>query len=492
MELSSIEGLRDRHEEHRGEFAPFGIETEQVEFKKSTAELDAATDSIAAILNKHGSGTLYFGVRSDGRVVGQIVTEETLRKVSQAIAQRIEPTIFPDVSTVVVNGRACVRVSFVGEDVPYASGGLYRMRVADEDRRMSTGQLGSFFKEKLLREAPWDARLSSKSMDDVSEKTLKRYIERGRAAGRISFDFDGKEDALERLGLARGGRLTNAAAVLFCPSDHFMFKCGIFATSSRTTVLDMRQEAGSLYDLLDYATMYVAKNIKWRFEFDGSPQRIEIPEVPTEAVREALINAFCHRDYTSSLAVQVDIFAERIDVFSPGRFPEAVDPKDCLSGKVAFSESRNKLLSEALFRAKDIESYGTGMPRIKEACDAAGVRVEYTNHRQGVIVSFYRPDWSRFGLKAEEEKTHDGAEDNLASDKLCGPVNGPVNGPEKLSKTESMVRDALQKDGTLTRRDLCQLLERGDGTIKRALSSLKSKGVLRRVGSDKSGHWEVL
>lgn len=459
--------------------ASFGMETEQIEFKKSTAELDAATDSIAAMLNEHRSGTLFFGIRADGRAVGQIVTEETLRKISQAVAQRIEPSIFPDVRKVAIDGKDCIRVSFSGNDVPYASGGLYRMRVADEDRRMTTAQLGALFKENLLREAPWDARLSTKTVDDVDDVVFSHYLEKGRAAGRISFKFEGKRDALERLGLARGARLTNAAAVLFCVSDCFMFKCGIFASPSRTTILDIRHEAGSLYDLLDFAMLYVAKNIKWRFEFDGSPERIEIPEIPTDAVREALINAFCHRDYTSSLDVQVDIFAERIDVFSPGRFPDGVDPQDCLSGKVVFSESRNKVLAEALFRAKDIEKYGTGIPRIKEACDAAGVRVEYRDHRQGVIVSFHRPDWSRFGL------------DGAVSDPINGPRNGPASGPVKLSQTERSVFEALRRDGTLTRAQLCKLLGKGDGTVKRALAGLKSKELLRRVGSDKTGHWEA-
>lgn len=470
---------------NQGNSLPFGMETEYVEFKRSTAELNAATDSIAAILNKHQGGVLYFGVGPDGRVLGQAVTEDTLRKVSQAIAQRIEPAVFPDVDKISIGGKECVRVSFAGQSTPYASGGLYRLRVADEDRRMSTEQLAAFFRDRHFSESPWDSCLSSKTLAEVDEKALIRYVERGRAAGRISFEYENKQTALERLGLARGGRLTNAAAVLFCSSEWFMLKCGIFATPLRTTVIDMRQESGSLYDLLEYATMYVAKNIKWRFEFDGSPRRIEVPEVPMEAVREVLINAFCHRDYVSSLAIQVDIFSERIDVFSPGCFPEAVSPEDCLSGKVAFSESRNKLLAQALYRAKDIESYGTGMPRIQEACDAAGIKVEYANHRQGVIVSFSRPDWSSF-------KSDDGIKDK-AGGECDGRLNGRIDDRlNDLKKSEQTVYGVLCDRGSMPALDLVAETGLSERTVRRALSRLQEKGFLRRSGSRKTGRWEVL
>ena len=88
----------------------FGIETETLEFKQSTADLDAAMNSISAILNKHQAGELYFGIKPNGEVVGQIVTDQTLRDVSQKIGNLIEPRIFPEISRVVVDGKDCVYV----------------------------------------------------------------------------------------------------------------------------------------------------------------------------------------------------------------------------------------------------------------------------------------------------------------------------------------------------------------------------------------------
>ncbi len=74
-----------------------GDETEQVEFKKSTGELKEAVISIAAILSKHGSGDLYFGVKNNGDVIGQEISDKTTREISQAIGNHLRPVIYPEI-----------------------------------------------------------------------------------------------------------------------------------------------------------------------------------------------------------------------------------------------------------------------------------------------------------------------------------------------------------------------------------------------------------
>ena len=96
-------------------------ESETIEFKKSLAELGEGLNSMAAILNKHGGGELWFGIRNDGRPVGMDVSETTLRKVSQAIAAHIEPKIYPEVSKIILTGKSCIRVCFSGSEKPYYS-----------------------------------------------------------------------------------------------------------------------------------------------------------------------------------------------------------------------------------------------------------------------------------------------------------------------------------------------------------------------------------
>ena len=85
-----------------------GEENEKVEFKTSTAELQSALNSIVAILNKHQKGILYFGIKNNGKPVGQIIKQNTLRDVSRTITDHIEPKIFPIVEKVMLEGKECV------------------------------------------------------------------------------------------------------------------------------------------------------------------------------------------------------------------------------------------------------------------------------------------------------------------------------------------------------------------------------------------------
>jgi ATP-dependent DNA helicase RecG len=116
-------------------------ENETIEFKKSFAELKAGLISIVAMLNKHGRGELWFGVRNDGRAVGLEAGEKTLRDLSQSIAAHIEPKIFPQIRVETLKGKDCIRVVFSGKDIPYFAYGRAYMRVADEDRQLTAREL---------------------------------------------------------------------------------------------------------------------------------------------------------------------------------------------------------------------------------------------------------------------------------------------------------------------------------------------------------------
>jgi ATP-dependent DNA helicase RecG len=266
-----------------------GKETETIEYKKSTSELKEGIISIAAILNKHNGGELYFGVRNDGVAAGQDVSDKTLRDVSQAIANHVEPKIYPDIKNVAIDDKKCIRIAFEGDNVPYYAYGRAYLRVADEDRVMSPQELESYILKKNTNKTDWDSEPSEKTTVDVNEKILTDYISKANAAGRIDYAYTDKDDILKRLNLLNADKISNTAKVMFCGNVNLEIQMATFATNERLTFLDIERKSGTINELVDIAEKYIKNTINWRVEFDGSIQRKEIPEVPIEAVREALL-----------------------------------------------------------------------------------------------------------------------------------------------------------------------------------------------------------
>lgn len=295
-----------------------GPETEYVEHKKSTSEIKEGMQSVGSILNKHGRGTLYFGVLDNGDVIGQQVGKSTLRDISQAVGYDIKPTIHPTIEKLTTeDGKDYVRVEFHGNERPYTCKGIYRTRVADEDVVMSDDELRQIVLYEQARKIPWDQWESDRPIEDVDEDELRAFVERGNACGRIDYPFTTVEDVLSRLKLMKNGKLTNAAEVLFCPSRTTALKMGILATHARTEILDLHQESGTLFELVRKAEHYILVNTRRRFVIEGGGPREEIPELPQEAVREVLFNAYGHRDWISRGCVQIDIYNDAVEITSP-------------------------------------------------------------------------------------------------------------------------------------------------------------------------------
>lgn len=372
------------------------MENETTEHKRSTAELEAAMESVASILNKHDHGELYFGVRPrDGEVIGMGVSEKTLRDISQAFTNRVEPRVYPTTEHLVTeDGKSYVKTSFFGTERPYASQGRYRIRSADEDLPMNAETLERMMLERAERKGPWDGHLSGRPVADADEGALRRFVEEGNACGRIAAPYTDAADALAGLGLiADNGTLSNAAAALFCPSKTGAhLKAGILADRSRVEILDLQQWDGPVYDLISRAEFYVLSNIR-RLIIDGSLAREEVPEIPRAAFREAIVNALCHRDWTDyGTAVQIDIYPDTVEVTNPGTFPAGRTTEMYLSDEVVAPKSRNPLIASTLLRSKTIESFGSGIKRIRDTCAEAGVRFEYTQAHGATTVRSHRND----------------------------------------------------------------------------------------------------
>ena len=178
----------------------FGHETEELEFKKTTGELHDAVIDIAAILNKHGKGTLYFGVNPNGDVKGFQIVESTLRDVSRVIFESIKPQIYPQIEKITIDGRDIIEVKFDGANKPYSAYGKYYIRIADESRELNPEELKNMMLEGVLSEQ-WEQRETTFSIEDVDEEALKTFFEKATACGRLPAESYDEGRLLNKLGL---------------------------------------------------------------------------------------------------------------------------------------------------------------------------------------------------------------------------------------------------------------------------------------------------
>jgi len=434
-------------------------ESEILELKKSTSELKEAIISIVAILNKHQKGELYFGVDRDGTVVGQTVTENTLREVSRAISEHIEPKIFPKIEEVNLSGKNCVHVEFAGNNLPYYAYGRSYIRVGDEDRQSSAKEIERFILNTKRDKIRWDKEVCEKAtFEDVNVEKVKWFLKEANK------EYHSVENALDKLGLLRDGKLLNAAVILFGNSPQQFFpnaklRCATFPTTTTAIIVDRQEYEGNIFDLIEKAEEYILKNIHIGMRLEGL-RRVDVPEIDKGAFREAIINAFCHRDYYEYDSVNIAVFKDRAEIRSPGGIYGGLTIEEIRKKMV--SRRRNELIADMFHEVHFVEKWGRGISLILSKEPDAEFEVV-----GGIFIT-------RFKRKAEGVE---GLVDRV--------VEGLVENQQKMLRM-------IAKNPHLSKREMAEKLGISTTAIDKNIEMLKKKKLLKRVGGAKGGYWEIL
>ena len=467
------------------------LENEVIEFKKTTGELKEGIISIVAILNKHQSGKLYFGIKDNGEIIGQEVSSKTIREVSKAISENIEPRIYPIVNKIKLDEKECILVEFEGEDIPYLAFGRAYMRVGDEDRQLSMKEIRKIILKEENEIGKWESKVSDYTIADIDEELLKEFVEKGRRAKRINFPYTNKEEILKKLSLVnKNNELLNAGYILFAKDAKLEMQMAIFATETKLTFLDIDQVFGNIFELIEIGEGYIRKNIKWPVNFkSGSMERIEIPEIPLEAIREAIINSLIHRDFRNPKSNEVAIYKDRVEIFNPGEFPEGYKPEDFIEGEGSIP--RNPLIANTLYLSKDIEKWGSGFRRITEACKESNVKVKFEIRKNGFMVIFYRKtDEELYNLTQNEKNDAK----NVALNEENVALNVALQLKEKYPELRKVYIDIIEKiakNKYITQEQIASELDKTRNSIYRNIKTLKDMGILERLGSKKNGYWKI-
>lgn len=444
----------------------FGHETEELEFKRSTGEVHDAMKDVVAILNKHEKGILYFGVAPNGDVKGLQVAESTLRDVSRVVFESIKPQIYPQIQKITIDGCDIIEVKFSGKNKPYSAYGKYYIRVADESRELTPAELKEMMLSSEYSER-WEQFETEYTIKDVDEAALKDFYNRATACGRLPDEGFDAEKLLNKLSLLKNGTLNNAGYVLFGNNGPVTLKMAVFASDEKLTFLDINRAEDNIFRLVDTALTYIKKNIRWRAEI-GSVTREEIPEIPLKALREIVINSFAHAQYGTTTQHEIDIHPGKVVIYNPGEFPPEFSPEDFATKNLS-SIIRNELIAKVLYLCHDIESFGSGFKRVYTLCNQNGVECSYEKTPIGFSFVFLRND---------------------PNAKINIPKNDK-NVPIILSKTEKAVYELLKVQPNLTREELSIEISKTVKTVQRALDGLKTKGLISRVGTNRSGYWKI-
>lgn len=461
-----------------------GEETEILEFKTSTAEIPAALDSIVAMLNKHQKGTLYFGVKNDGRVVGQQMGDKTLRDVTRAITDHIEPKIYPTVEKMIIQGKDCIKVEFEGIDIPYFSNGRAYIRVGDEDKKMSQKQLKQLIFKADEKNNRWEEQASDINIDDIDEETIIKFVKKGKEKGRISFDYTNKYDILKKLNLIdKNNNIKNAGYILFGKNPIIQLRVAIFATTEKTTFIDMQDFTGNIFKLIDDGEQYISKNIRWSVNFNtGTFARKEIPEVPIRAMRELLCNSFCHRAWNQPYDNDIAIYKDRIEISNPGFFTDEATPEDYIFGDEP-SRPRNPLIAQTIYLSGEIERWGSGIKNVYEKCKEENIDIKFENRKTAFFVVIYRKDIDELVENTEKD---------LKNDTINVNINDTINVNIKLNKTEKNILEMIKNKPDITQNEIAEKLDITKVTVNRNINKLKDKNIIKRIGANKNGYWKIL
>jgi len=142
---------------------------------------------MAAMLNKQGYGTVYFGISDHGFVYGQMTGHETLQVLAQAFVDNIEPKIYPTIKIAPVDGKECIVVKAKGINSPYFAYGRAYIRVGESDKKLSVDEIESriLSKKRLF----WEKEQSEKPLTEIIESEVKSYVRKAQAAHRIDFEY---------------------------------------------------------------------------------------------------------------------------------------------------------------------------------------------------------------------------------------------------------------------------------------------------------------
>jgi len=329
---------------------------------------------------------------------------------------------------------------------------------------------------KRYQNPDFDRQTSNIKITDVvvNEKWLLSLNEKY-----FKIDEHDLNNILIKLEVLHENVLTNTGFLCFAtnisPIPNASIKLARFKGDTVDVFIDMKSTTCNIIEAVNESLNFVSRSISMKVEIGKQAQRIEKWEYPIEALREGLINAIVHRDYTDAGNIQVRIFDDRIEIWSPGLLPRELDlarlETECRS------IPRNKKIAELFYKLGLIENWGTGITRMISNCINNGNPRPVFEEKAGAFVVKFLPSYNDGKLEA-------------ANGTLNGILNGTLNGT--LSIIQQKVFEVVRLQPNIKAKELSIILNIPLDTLNKQLRVLISNQLIVRRGSKKTGGYFVV
>jgi len=449
-------------------------ESETLEYKTSTSKLKEACQTLCAFLNGTG-GTVLIGVGDKGKIIGQHVTDSTRLKSANE-KKKIEPTAKINVHYIKINGNKTV-IAMQADSVeylPYIYDGRPYYRNESETDKMPQHHYEHLFAHRNQINHAWEETLAlDYSLDDLDSDEIYKTVSDGIGENRIpaSAQRDDIKAILERLNLIKGDKLKHAAVVLYAKQEKLkLVQCMIKMTrfegiDKSGNFIDNQQIYGNAFKILEEADAFLRRHLPIASFFKADQfKRIDKPTLPVMAVREALINGICHRDYSDrSTDISLAIFADRLEIWNSGTLLKSLTIENLKQKH--HSVLRNRLIANVFYVRGMIEKWGGGTNKMVDLCREDGLpEPEFAERTGGLEVVF-----------------------NFKS-----PIgSSSIQKPNSLTARQLDILKLLEKSSMNGTQIATNLLDSPSvRTVQKDLVQLEQIGLVKRVGKARAIVWE--
>ena len=440
-------------------------ENKTVEFKEIIPSSKKISQTAVAFANGAG-GKIFIGITDDREIVG-IDEKLDIFKTIDDLNTIIYDSCYPNINTNIYTENKedktiLVMEIFPGNLKPYyiknlgKENGVY-IRVGASNRKASYENILELERQRrnitFDEEIDWD--LEYKKLD---LKSLKKKFKENKK------EFS--EEKLLNLGLIKKEgkdlKATKGLGIILGIYENTSINCARFKGKTMDIFLDKKEFTGNIFDKIENIQMFLENHLNLKSKFDRF-QRNDILEIPMLALREGIINAIVHRDYSNQgRDIKIGIYDDIVEIISPGGLPSTLTIEQIYSGR---SEIRNRVLARIFKEFNFIEKWGSGINRMINLCKNANLKApEIKETGDSVVLTFYRAMPDSAGLVPDSA------------------------GLNNLSETEEKVFNLIL-DKT-TRKEIQERLLFSERMIRKTLNTLQEKGLIEKIGKGPATYYK--